>query len=384
VADCIDALLQAGNKKFGEDIYVGKQSDVVIRGIEPPLAFQWLIDLSVLPMGHEILFAGATATFKSTAGLEMLRWVLGNQGRGVIVHAEGKWSPSLERGVLREYAEQEHHIVVAAESVEDWQLKAGTYLDAVEKLVKEGKTKVKNLPPFIVIIDPIAGAQTDAIQEMVIKDGYGSKTFQDRAMSISMWLQTRVPRIRNMPVYLFLTNHLKDQIATAGPVGKYTPGGVQQNFGAAIQIHARRISEIDKAACEGAVIKWTCQKNSLGRDRRSLMIRVLETYDEQDRSVICFDWGTALIDLLMELKESTMWRPRIEAVLGNMVEYNKSGVGKVYTCPTLDIDREKAMADEWTADKLGSAIESHPELHLALQKALRIQMYPPLSPGGGE
>lgn len=396
VSPFFSKMLDTSEKHFGKKgLHVSKQQRIV--GIEPySLAFQWMTDLQVLPMQSIVCVSGMPKSYKTSTLLEFCSWFMlpfqhvipdykYEPGVGAIVHTEGKWSPSKVTSMLKELSDR--LVVMPANSVEDWQEKASTYLnfmrdtilkkrEAIEKKAKNSEYKDMRIPPMLLGIDSLTGSQSENIQETVKSEGHGSKTYQDRAMINWQWLGTWGSNLVGMPVTVVISNHLKDAINTnGGPPQQITGGGSGPGFGCALEIRVKNIGEIKKTYYEGAKLQWRCHFNSYGRDKRKIDIPYLESYDANDNQVAKYDWDTALVDLIVgELFESSMYKERVKSITGDITEYNKGGFGAVYACEALGIDKERALEEEISSEKLGQMLQKPgSEIRTSLQKALRIQ-----------
>lgn len=391
----LNKMLESSEKHFGKKgLHVSKAQRIV--GIEPySLALQWLIDLQVIPMQSIVCFSGEPKSYKTSAILEFCRMFMRpiesmiaaakwEPGVAAVVHTEGKWSPSKVTSMLGSLADD--LVVMAANSVEDWQSKTSTYLnfmkDTIAKKAEARSKKSKTseyadmrIPAMIVGIDSLTGAQSENIQDTVKSEGHGAKTYQDRAMINWQWFGTWGANLVGMPVTIIISNHLKDAINTnGGPPQKITGGGTGAGFGCALEIRVKNIGEIKKTYYEGAKLQWRCHFNSYGRDKRKIEIPYIEGYDADDKQTAKYDWDEALIKLLIELSEDAMYRDRIEAVTGKITEYTKGGFGMVYSCERFNIDKERAMEDEVSASVLGQMLQAPgSDIRKELQKALRIQ-----------
>jgi len=384
----LEKLMKANEKRLGSKrVYVGAKTRII--GIEPySIALQYLMDLEVVPLQTIITIAGEPKTYKTSAMLDFCRNAMELEGAGVVINTEGKWSDSKAFSMLGELSNQLH--VVHATSVESWQEAASSYLESIKEMVNNKKealqsrsknSEAANIPirPVVIGVDSFTGSQSESIKEKVHKDGYAQKTFQDRALLGWQWLNTWSSDLVGLPVTLIFTQHLKDKIDGGGRPGmgpqKVTSGGSGTGFMCSLEIRVQNGGQIDKAAYEGCYLIWKTHFNSLGRDKRRIKIPYIETYDDQQRQKAYFDWDEALVSLIVELQAETAYRASLESALGgSIVEYQKTGFGKVYTCPILNIDRQTALTQEISASVLGKRLqEKGSEIRTKLKKALRIQ-----------
>lgn len=390
VSPFFEKMLLANQKRFGkEGSYVATDNSII--GLEPySLALQYLMHLQVVPLQSIIIVAGEPKTYKTSALLEFCRMGIQNPGfpehpgLGAIINTEGKWSDSKAQSMLREDASK--LVIHRVTSVEEWQATATHYLTNMRDVINKKKeaiaSRAKNseykdlvIPPMIIGIDSLTGSQTENVQEKLIKEGHGAKTFQDRAMLNWQWFGTWGSNLIGMPATVVVAQHLKDQInSTSGIQMKITSGGTADSYACSMQIRVQNAGAIDRAGYDGCYLKWRMHFNSLGQDKRSIKIPYIETYDDQDRQLAYFDWDEALILCLMERMEESEFKPRISEVIGSIQEYSKPGLGKVYSCERLGITKQDAMENGITAKVLGKTLQDKNQPYRAeLQKALRIQ-----------
>lgn len=376
-ASFVSGLLASNQKKLGQkNVFVGTNNRVI--GMEPySIALQYLMDLEVFPLQSIISIAGEAKCYKTSGLIEFCSMAMQDiyNGIGIIINTEGKWSDSKVKSMLGDRAEK--LTVIHATSVEEWQLAGTNTLNYVKDAVVDYKAKKGPVvPPIVIGVDSLTGSQSLKIKEEVEKEGFGKKTYQDRAQINSMWFRSWGSELVGLPVTVVVSQHLLDKIdgnATGLPI-KTTAGGTTTGFMCSMEIRVQNAGDIKKAASEGAYLTWRMHYNSLGRDKRRIKIPYIETYDSNDAQKAYFDWDEALIILLLDLFENnTDLRDRLKAVLGNVVEYPKPGVGKVYTCDKLNITRTTALEDNITASVLGKLIQSNPDLRSDIKKALRIQ-----------
>lgn len=379
-------LLDANRKKHGsKTLMVGSEQRVI--GLEPySIALQYIMDLEVVPLQAIINIAGEEKTYKTSIGLEFCKMFLDLQpvqGIAVVNNTEGKWSPSKSRSMLGHHNDVLQ--VIQNKSVEEWQASATSNLllmqevvdkkkDAIAKKAKTSEYKDMVIPPMIIMVDSLTGSQSDKIVETVQAEGFGSKTFQDRALINHQFFSTWGSNLIGMPVTIVITNHLKIKLDGAPGIKQWTTsGGSGPSFMCSMEIRVKRIGEIDKTYIEGAKLLWKMHHNSLGRDKRQIEVHYMEGYDAEDNQKAYFDWDSTLIMCLLERLEESAYKDRILGVLGEFNEYPKAGFGKVYSCGRLGIDKDKAIDEGVGATELGRMLQTDPVIREELKAALRIQ-----------
>jgi RecA/RadA recombinase len=388
--DFLNMLLSAGEKQFGKrGLYVASQQEKYTYGLEHySIALQYLLDSNIVPLQNMMSLAGPAKTYKTSALLEFSKLFVTPpvDGMCMFINTEGKMSSTKIPSLLGDYSDKV--ILSPANSIQQWQEKATFVLnqikDAQEKIEackssngrSQKEYKDVKIPPTIICIDSLTGAQSDMMIEQVVKEGSApGKTFQDRAALITQWLNTWGSQITGLPVFILLSNHLKDAIGMSGPggPGKMTPGGAAAGFHVSYEIYVSRIKDIDKANCEGAMLQWRLNKSSLGQDKRRVTIPYYETYNDAGQQIAWFDWDEALCLLLMELQEESRYK-ELREVCG-IQEIAKTGYGKVYTCNALGIDRKKALEENCTASVVGGGLQKDPALRTKLRDIMHIKMH---------
>lgn len=365
----LDDMIGAAQIKFKGNVFTGDTTRMVV--VEPrSLAQQWLIDSNGWPLQSIVTFAGMKKSFKTTTLLEVCGEFVREpyQGKAVLVHCETKWSTSKVTGLLGELAKK--ILTPAAEGIDQergWQPMLSHFLDYMES----------NAPDTLFFggVDAITSPPTEEMEGKIEESGAGvGRSFQDKAAVLTTYTSWLAKRIIGFPWIICLTNHLKENLKAINGIKSYhTPGGVAPGFFTSLDIRLKRTKEIDKAGITGAEINWSVNDSSIGKDKRNLIVPVYESYDEAGSQITWFDWETALVRLLMELQSSTTTYADLKNVC-KIVEY-PSSPWPLYGCQQLGVDREKAIAEKWTATKLGAAIQTNPEMRAAVQKALRIQMH---------
>jgi hypothetical protein len=388
--DFLSQLMSAGEKQFGKKgMYVASQQEKFTYGLEHySIALQYLLDSNIVPLQNMMSLAGPAKTYKTSALLEFSKLFVTPpyDGGAIFINTEGKMSSTKIGSLLGAY--EDNVKLMPSTSIQEWQERATFVLNSmIETQEKIDLCKSSNgrsqkdykdikIPPTIICIDSLTGAQSEMMIEQVTKEGFApGKTFQDRASLITQWLNTWGTKITGLPVFIIMSNHLKDAIGMSGPggPGKMTPGGAAAGFHVSYEIYVSRIKDIDKANCEGAMLQWRLNKSSLGQDKRRITIPYYEAYNDEGRQIAWFDWDEALVLLLMELQEESRYKD-LREVFG-IQEIPKAGFGKVYTCNALGFDRKRAVEEGATAQVIGSGIQKSPELREKLRSIMHVKMH---------
>jgi len=193
----LEKLVNANRRKFGDSsVVVGTETRVV--GVEPySLALQYLLDLQVIPLQSIISLAGEPKTYKTSLMLEIVKQFMAVGGLGIVHNTEGKWSDSKARSMMGDAGDLLQ--VVPCATLETWQESASSYLKSIkeacvnrkEAIAKKGRGDKELadmiIPPCAIGIDSLTGAQSTYLNEKIEKDGFASKTYQDRALLNLQW-----------------------------------------------------------------------------------------------------------------------------------------------------------------------------------------------------
>lgn len=379
VSPLMGALLLGHESKFAKaDAFIGESQDkyvVVMPGC--PLAYQYLLGISGEPLRQLIFIGGPPKSYKTSLMLYMAKRVLSlgpGLGDSYVINTEHKWSSSKARAVLG-LDDYKRSVMINAESINQWQSKAKQAIDIWLEGCKKAK-KADKLPVLFLGIDSLCGSQTDYIAGRVEKDGYGSKTFNDRAQMIYQWIQTQHAKIMRAPVLIVITNHETDKTNSMGHVPqKITSGGNAAGFHCSIDIRMRKVGTVKKVGVTGHKLRLRTYHNSLGPSPRTVEVPYYEVIDEMGIQHDQFDWDDALIDLLLgQMADNAKMKDAIKGVLGTLVEYSKPGVGKCYSCERFNVDKQKALDDVVTAAVMGKLIQADPQIVSELQRVLGIDV----------
>jgi len=391
----MEMVMADSQKRFKGDVYTAAEQINRMVGLEHySLVFQWLIHSSVLPLQSVITYAAPPKTFKTSAALELLRLFLVSGGGGLYINTEGKLSPTKVRSILRELIDK--LFITSAGTTNEWVETASNQLttihDAMSMIFQANQTtskaagldeyKGRFFPPFAIVIDSLSGSQSESMAGRV-QAGEVGKTFNDRAMIITQFLNTWSSLIVGLPVTLILINHEKSDMEG----GRVTPGGVAPAFHTSLDIRCTRGKEI-KVVRDGipytrTELSWYVNFSSIGKDHRRVPVDYIDTYDAEGNQTCWFDWDSALVTLLMSFSNDDVMRKEYAGVsdVVTIEEHQCGSKGLHYTCPQLGIKtKQDAMDNGVNKAKLGSMLQTNPEIRFALQKAMRIQFFTRWSP----
>lgn len=391
----MDMVLAESDKRAKGDIYTAVQQTDRMVGIEHySLALQWLIHSNIIPLQSILTLAAPPKCFKTSALLEMIRVFIQAGGSGLLVNTEGKLSPTKISSIIRSDLDKLH--LTAPGTTNEWVETVSNRLtiihDVMENLYKANNTNSKAegldayrghfLSPVIIGIDSLSGNQSESMGGRV-QAGEVGKTFNDRAMIITQFLNVWSSLLVGLPVTMLLINHEKQDMEGQ----RTTPGGVAPAFHTSLDIRVSRVGE-DKLAKDGVPytvtrLRWWVNFSSIGKDHRSLDLTYIDTYDENENQVCWFDWDSALVDLLKRLQtdENLQREHKNLKDIVTIEEYNCGNKGYHYSCPQIGIkNKEDALANGVNKARLGSMLQSDANMRKALQQALRIQVFNRWSP----
>ena len=374
-------LVDANITKFGDkSVTVGTETRVV--GIEPyGIVWQYLMDLDGIPLHSIVLIDGEAKTYKTSLALEFGRMFAEHGGIVSVKNTEGKWSDTKAAQIMRNYSPV--LTVSNAVSQQDWQEQLNHDLSLIhdtanKKVDKRRKQTTEDaLPPILFIVDSLVGSHSEKIQESVMKDGHGGKTYYDQAQVNNQFFGTWSPRLRSMPVSIVITNHLKDKI-DAGPTSfikqKITSGGTSTGFMCSLGFRVNRGKKSQGANYDRFELIISTHRNSLGRGGRKAVLPYYETYDEDGKQHSYVDYDEALV-LLIEMlldKGAAFIKERLKKLLGKITAVSVPGVGKFYSCDGLNISSSEAKEQRITASELGKRLQQG-EMREQIKEALCVQ-----------
>lgn len=373
----LKGMLRVAQERFGENAYVGNDTDKYLTGIPfKYLSLQWLFDSNVFPVSKMILLYGAPRQQKSTLSYEFLR-MFGEAG-GVLAYVEaegGKYSPDLFKSFLHQYLD--NLVVIHAKSVEE----AQTALNSMKKQVQAASPNRELLSCFV--LDSLFGSSAEEKHEQLRKEDHTTRSHPAEALLWSSFLQTYTGDLLGWPMSFIVTNHMKvDTSAARSFVKQYrVPGGDAQRFFAAMAIRMSRAEKPDEyqtLAYEGELkeqpnsslkVYLQTDKSSIGQDRRSLATNMIWWRGEDGIQSTFFDWFGCDVSFLAAAQAGAEGAPKV---------HNRAALKDI--CP-LELSRGRYSSsvlgvDGVTAHEAGWVLHQKPELLAQLSKALGVAQHP--------
>ena len=296
VAGFFSRYLLEAQKKFGKGVYAAPEHAKSHYGVTvPSLALQYLLTSTVIPMGRIICFSGPPKSGKSTLGYELLRIIMSAPGYGSLVETEFKTSNPLLESILKDLYPQ--LLYNQAET-----------LDQAQDMVTFGlKFYEKECPandiPMAFMLDSISGVKSAEMADKIDKEGHAEKAFPKEALMNTNYFATLSDRLMGKPINFLFINHEKDEMEGGGGGMHLTrnPGGDALEFHSTYHIRVTKMGSVDSKLQSGNIIKLTSKKNSMGEDKRQIIVEYRwNTYEKEGVTVqdTAFDWDRATADLL--------------------------------------------------------------------------------------
>ena len=360
-----------------------------ILGIPMPLVMEWFIDCSSFPLGFIATVVGKYGCNKSSFKWEVARWFL-NYG-GVMTDLENESKPSMLSNCILgypEHFEQKRWNTVPCNSVEEWQTslqrvydKQRTFMDPGASGAK-GKYHPGRIYPFMVAVDSVMGKLSQGSQENIEDKGYADRAtsaYGYEANIITQFLKKIPHDLVEWPHFLLLINHLKEGAAKPGSFvrERRKAGGAGIDFAEALEIELVRagsgkvINKISRGGFEigSNKIKMKAWKNSLGQDRREVMVELVwwhELVDTENgpetRFCMRWDWYSALIDLFFGFSADR------KAMINEVCHIVKQA-GDKYHCKQLGIGANASVSKQ----EMGEAVSKDSKVREGLRRVLGIK-----------
>jgi hypothetical protein len=370
-------------KEFNDkNICAAGDANKIVVGLPLPcLAFEFLIQNEVWPLGRFTQIVGKHGTCKSALTFEMARWFKMAQGMIYLFENETKYSPDYALSIIGypDKPEDEVLVHIACQSVDDWQekLQSMTAFCQKQMLQKEIGKKL----PVMFIVDSLMGKLAVESQNKIEKEGHAGRSHPLEAMMINSFLKKYPQDIEEWPMCLVATNHLKPTKNDQGMEERKIAGGAAPGFQETFELEMGRdasakINLIDEENFEMGGLKLVikCKKNSLGETDRKIkaQIKWVQREDEETgefRQYTEWDWPTATVALLDSYDAGR--RERINEIC------HIGGSGNKYYSKTFGIP----SSDPITPHELGKLIENDPVVKNKLRKLFGIKPRKVFQPG---
>lgn len=369
--------LDLARKEFGDkNICAAGDAGKIVVGIPlPSLAFEYLIQNTVWPLGRFTQIVGKHGTCKSALVFEMARWFKESQGLTYLFENETKYSPDWAPSIMG-YADTPEDEVLAhipCHSVDDWQAKLQTMI----KFCKDQMNlkEVGKIYPVMFAVDSLMGKLSAESQAKIEKEGYADRAHPHEALMINAFLKKIPQDIEEWPMCLVATNHLKPKKSETGAhMERHKAGGASPDFQETFEFEMSRdqnakINLVDEDGFEvgGIKLQIACKKNSLGETDRKIKAEVRWVHREDPvtgefRQYTRWDWHAATVNMLDSFPSGHR-KDRIQEIV------HIGGNGNKWYSKTFGISSSEPV----TATELGKLIDENVEIKTELRKLFGIK-----------
>jgi RecA/RadA recombinase len=391
------------------------QAELMLIGILlPSLALRWMFGQDILTLGRLLQIVGKKHSCKTALLCEMYRWFLIHKGLVAHIETENKDAPDLRNSILLhdpvlmrrvQYcpADSQQHWM---EILTNWLNKAEDQFAKVKVRDRSAKQKANESAaefraraaskerddrigwcyPMIYGVDSLTAVSADGTIAAIKASGAPKDRFANEARYLTDYLRTMPSNMRNRPIFIATTNHLKEGMADqrTGHVPDKVPGGVSAGFMDTSELKLERIgAPVEASDHEGRRVKMTLTKNCSGPDGRSIVVDltwwfIVDPVTDKLQQRTAWDWDAATIDMLLAQKTrkgaAGLW-DEINAIVDlHLPTTNKR---KVIWSEALGIPKDKPVRYR----EAGAMLERRPDLLGPLYKVLHIHTRTKFTPG---
>lgn len=368
--------IAVARKEYGDlNICAASEADRIVIGLPlPSLAFEYLIQNTVWPLGRFTQIVGKPGCCKSALTFEMARWFGLNAGVAYLFENETKYSPDWPLSIIGYPASEDDEILVhtPCTSVDDWQSKLQFQIALNKKQMM--RKEIGRKFPVLYIVDSLMGKLAMESQGTIEKEGSAGRSFPVEALMINSFLKKIPQDLEEWPMCLVATNHLKPAKDAAGRPERHKAGGHAPNFQETFELEMSRdananICLVDPNGFEinGLKLVISCKKNSLGETDRQIRAEVRWTYEEDEttgefRQVTKWDWAGSTVKLLSSFDKGHR-NDKIKEIV------DIQGSGNKWYSKTYGIKSDEAVS----ATELGELIEADEPVKAELRKLFGIK-----------
>lgn len=369
--------LAIARKEFGDkNICAAGDANKIVIGLPLPcLAFEYLIQNEVWPLGRFTQIVGKHGTCKSALIFEMVRWFQQSHGLAYLFENETKYSPDYALSIIGYPKTPDDEVLahIPCHSVDDWQSKLQRMIGWCKEQME--KKEIGKKFPVLFAVDSLMGKLSAESQATIEKRGFADRAHPHEAMMINSFLKKIPQDIEEWPMCLVATNHLKPKKAETGNhIERHKAGGASPDFQETFELEMTRdasakINLVDDEAFETAGMKLilACKKNSLGETDRKIKaeIRWVHRQDPDTgeyRQYTKWDWPAATVNLLNSF-DAGHRREKIQEIV------HIGGSGNKFYSKTFGITSTEPVS----AHELGKLIEADPDIKQALRNLFGIK-----------
>lgn len=349
----------------------------------PSLLLRYLFKLEGFPLCRVYQLRGPRASYKSTFGVEIVRWHRLHGGYGARVDTEMKDNPILTDMVLG-YDSAWFH-THPARSVEDWQQLVTEYFAGSKKYCQRAGGPGRTIP-VAMVVDSLAGNLSERTMKKIRESGHAVKRFPEEAASLTDYIKFLPQEIAGWPFTFIGVNHRKlDLSAAADGIERYrSPGGDGYGYHMSFSFDMEKLGGLKQHADYSvARIKMTPEKNSYGPEYGTIQVdlRFWQQEDEGIQRKYCrFEWWAGSIALLngefFNATQNELWGSKLKDVV-DLHEKAGGQYGKLFWSKALGVDSSDAMP----ANDLGAMLENRTDLLAQIYDILGIQRMHFFKPG---
>jgi RecA/RadA recombinase len=372
-------------KASGDDLAafsIGEAHKLIAGVPLPGLAFEYLIQNNVWPLGRVSQVLGTEGSFKSQFSIELARIFIEHGGGCWLGEHESKMSPDWISSTIG-WDRQESYKVQWCDSMDEWQ----KYLQEIARRNKRFMMGTKSEPgpgavyPLLFVVDSIMGKAMIETQERVESAGVAGRDFPLEAKSLTVFMRTFPQRIARWPFHFMMINHLRPKKVQGSNVPERDrAGGRGKEFQESFEIEMEKAGKIVTTQHDGVRVKIKVYKNSLGITGRQIYVN-LRWWQEDDpekeggwRQVTQWDWDEATVELLAgERGLPAEEKVRIRGIL------DLSASTKTRKASSKRIGVSKDNPVSWS--EMGRLIHENTEVMQELRRAFGIKMRNVFRPG---
>lgn len=387
--DMVNDLLEVMNKNStSEKAYLQGEHARHTWGLKiPHLAPQWCFGGSdVIPGQRYLGISGERKAFKSTMGVEIGNWFIAQGGIAVVLDTENKTSPTMYDAMTwwNGIHERNRRLFKVCRSVGEWQ----SQIQAIVTYNREsGNLPKGSRRPVFICIDSLTGRATEDADANLRREGEAAQ----RAYPVVAMQTTNFFEALNLlgtTTNVAWIQHMKASLEQQSYGKTYKEKGASAaGFHASTQLRISKGSGVNLAKHDSApfpeypVQGWELwMKNEFGclgpSDGRTVMVNLLWQYVPQEdgsmRQAMWFDWDGALGQLLVNMKYSDKFKPKLftqdKERLEQAIQFVE-GRGSTVKCKELGL--ESASLTEF-----GRAIKNNLDVYDRVRRFLGITEYP--------
>lgn len=371
-------------KEYGDaNICAAGEAGKIVIGLPlPGLAFEYLIQNTVWPLGRFTQIVGKHGSCKSALSFEIVRWFKESYGLGYLLENETKYSPDYALSILGypQSAEEEVLAHIPCHSVDDWQSKLQRTMNWCKDKMKQKEIGRKF--PVLFVLDSLMGKLAEESQNKIQKSGSADRSHPLEAMMINSFLKKIPQDLEEWPMCFICTNHLKPQKTETGAIERKIAGGAAPGFQETFEIEMGKdqnpdIRLVDEEGFEigGLKVVLACKKNSLGETNRKIKAEIKWVHREDPetgefKQFTKWDWPAATTHLLASF-DAGHRAEKIKEIV------HIGGSGNKWYSKTLGIP----SAEPVSAHDLGVLIEADPQIKQALRRLFGIKERKVFQPG---